>query len=334
FVSPGDGQEFTGEPFTKREPQAGVEEGIVLGRRQDLRGGGLLRSAGGRQGVKALRGEKGYQRNHERILGGGDSVGRVLASAEEAAEKRYALRAGGVDLACIASMVSEVLGVKPEEVWAKRKYRRIGEARSQLCYWVVRELGVPMSSLAQRLGILIPSVSESVTRGLGIAETKGFALLITERPSSIPLHLHKKYVTVFMTQSTKRRRGMNIRQRTARIKCLLSILILTSCTTTAKLYEGPELPQHRIATVTMATSLGVVTVDGVRPEGLMPGLMARILKMLPGRHTITLFYASERAYSKSNQSVTFVAEAGKSYHIHALLFGLNWSPSITEITGR
>jgi len=41
--------------------------------------------------VKALREEKVYQRNDERILGDGEFVGRLLASAEEAMERRYAL---------------------------------------------------------------------------------------------------------------------------------------------------------------------------------------------------------------------------------------------------
>jgi len=72
----------------RRAYRAFVEEGIAQGKRQDLTGGGLLRSAGGWEGVKALREEKVYQRNDERILGDGDFVGRVLASAEEAMEKR------------------------------------------------------------------------------------------------------------------------------------------------------------------------------------------------------------------------------------------------------
>ena len=163
----------------RRGYRAFVEEGIAQGRRQDLTGGGLLRSAGGWEGVKALREEKVYQRSDERILGDGDFVGRVLASAEEAMERRYALRTRGVDLALIASRVSEVLGVKPEEVWAEGKYRRIVEARSLLCYWAVRELGVPMSSLARKLGKSIPSVSESVTRGRRIAEARRCLLLET-----------------------------------------------------------------------------------------------------------------------------------------------------------
>lgn len=153
-----------------------VERGIAEGRRPDLTGGGLLRSAGGWEGVKALREEQVYQKNDERILGDGDFVGRVLASAEEAMEKRYALRSRGVDLAFVACRVSEVMGVKPEEVWGKGKYPRIVEARSLLCYWAVRELGESMSVLARKLGLSIPSISESVTRGGRIAEVKGLLL--------------------------------------------------------------------------------------------------------------------------------------------------------------
>lgn len=163
----------------RRAYRAFVEKGIAQGRRVDLTGGGLLRSAGGWEGVKLLREEKVYQKSDEKILGDRDFVGRVLASAEESMEKRYALRSGDLGLEGIASRVSEVLGLKPEEIWAAGKYRRIVEARSLLCCWAVRELGVPMSCLARKLGISIPSVSDSVTRGQKIAYAKGFSLLKT-----------------------------------------------------------------------------------------------------------------------------------------------------------
>jgi len=163
----------------RRAYRAFVENGIIQGRRLDLTGGGLLRSAGGWEGVKALRESKVYQKNDERILGDGDFVRRVLASAEEAMEKRYALQSSGLDLDGVALRVSEILGFNPEDVWAAGKYRRIVEARSLLCYWAVRELGIPMSSLAKKLQISIPSVSESVTRGQKIARTKGYSLVET-----------------------------------------------------------------------------------------------------------------------------------------------------------
>ena len=161
----------------RRAYRSFVADGIAEGKRRDLTGGGLVRSAGGWEGVKALREEKVYQKNDDRILGNGDFVSRVLASAQEAMEKRYALQSRGLDLDRVASRVAEVLSLKPEEVWSEGKYQRIVEARSLLCYWAVRELGVTMSFLARRLRISVPAVSLSVTRGRRIAETKGILLL-------------------------------------------------------------------------------------------------------------------------------------------------------------
>jgi putative transposase len=154
-----------------------VEKGIRKGRRQDLTGGGLIRSAGGWEGVKALKREKVYQRSDERILGDGDFVGSVLAAAEEAMEKRYALRTRGFDLVKVDSRVSEVLGVGPGAVWSKGRYRHAVEARSLFCYWAVRELGTPMSLLGRKLGISIPAVSKSVIRGETIAKVRGVSLI-------------------------------------------------------------------------------------------------------------------------------------------------------------
>jgi len=130
----------------RRAYRAFVEKGIAEGRRQDLTG---------------IRGTVAG------ICRGGH--GKTLRAP----------RARGIDLAFIASRVSQVLGVKPEEVWAEGKYRRVVDARSLLCYWAVRQLGVPMSSLARKLEISIPSVSESVSRGRRIAETRGCLLLGT-----------------------------------------------------------------------------------------------------------------------------------------------------------
>jgi predicted transcriptional regulator len=63
-----------------------------------------------------------------------------------------------------------------EAVWAAGKHRKTVAARSLLCYWVVRQLGLSMSSLAQRLGISPTSVSHSVTRGEALAKTADFKL--------------------------------------------------------------------------------------------------------------------------------------------------------------
>jgi putative transposase len=64
--------------------RAFVKEGITDGKRDDLVGGGLIRSAGGWSAVKALRKAGAVQKGDERILGDGDFVESVLSEAKEA----------------------------------------------------------------------------------------------------------------------------------------------------------------------------------------------------------------------------------------------------------
>jgi putative transposase len=161
----------------RRAYRAFVERGIAQGNRSDLVGGGLIRSAGGWEGVQALKKAKTYQRSDERILGDSDFVSQVLAETEEKLARSQALRASGIDREAIAQRIAALTGIKPDEVWAKGKYPRIVEARSLYCYWMVRELGVNMSELGRELGLSITSVSKSVERGQHLAETRGVELL-------------------------------------------------------------------------------------------------------------------------------------------------------------
>ena len=83
----------------------------------------------------------------------------------------------GFTLDKVGARVAEVLGMKPEDVWAAGRYRHIVEARSLLCYWAVRELGITMSSLARKLKISVPAVSKSAIRGEKLAKDRKYSLV-------------------------------------------------------------------------------------------------------------------------------------------------------------
>ena len=161
----------------RRSYRSFIKKGIAEGKRQDLSGEGLLRSAGGWEGVKALREEKVYQKNDERILGDSNFVEQVMSSAEEAMERKYKLSAEGVDLDSLTNRVLKIFGVKEKEIWSPGKFRRMVEARSVLCYWAVRELGVSMTMLSREIGISVAAISGSVIRGQKITEVKGLTII-------------------------------------------------------------------------------------------------------------------------------------------------------------
>lgn len=154
-----------------------VEEGAEQGKRNDLVGGGLIRSAGGWTGVQSLRKSKTYIKSDERILGDGDFVTALLSKSQEALEEKYALQAQGIDIDFIAQRVAHLLQMNVEDVWRPGKQRHLVTARSLLCFWGVRKLNVSMSSLALRLGISGVAVGKSVDRGAVIAEQNGYKLI-------------------------------------------------------------------------------------------------------------------------------------------------------------
>jgi len=101
-----------------------VAKGIQGGTREDLTGGGLIRSAGGWQAVKALKSAGSHQKSDERILGNGEFVKRILSENQEALGRRYALKAKGLSVYDVADHVAKQLGIDPDQVWQPGKFRQ------------------------------------------------------------------------------------------------------------------------------------------------------------------------------------------------------------------
>ena len=153
----------------RRRYRAFVEKGIADGKRPELTGGGLIRSVGGWAAAKALRRANALQKGDERILGDGDFVDAVLSEAKEAYERKYRLKAKGIDVDTVAQKAAHIVGIEPSQVWVPGKQPKVVQARSLLCYWATSELGVSQAWLSKRLKLSQPAISLSVARGRAIA---------------------------------------------------------------------------------------------------------------------------------------------------------------------
>jgi len=153
-----------------------VKAGIARGRRKELTGGGLIRSLGGwTEARKVLKGGV-HIMSDERILGDSDFVDSVILQSEEHFERSHRLKRQGYDLNRIAARVSEVLGIEPDEVFAKGRQDRRVRARSLLCFWSARELGISHTALAKKLEMSLTGIGFSVQRGESIAKTGHYSL--------------------------------------------------------------------------------------------------------------------------------------------------------------
>lgn len=154
-----------------------VGAGISLGNRPDLTGGGVLRSNGGWTGLKEARKAGIRVKGDERILGDSEFVEGVLRRAEEGFEARYELKAGGIDFEYVKKRVAELMGIHPQEVVACDKSPQTVRARSLLCFWAHRKLGMSTVEIAGILNMCQPAVSRSSRRGEKVAKENSFALL-------------------------------------------------------------------------------------------------------------------------------------------------------------
>ncbi len=94
-------------------------------------------------------------KSDERILGDGDFVSQTLSTAEEQLELGYELKSRGIDIDYIARRVSQLLDISLEDVWRQGKFKHLVRARSLLCFWAVRKLGVSMASMGRRVPYIL-----------------------------------------------------------------------------------------------------------------------------------------------------------------------------------
>jgi putative transposase len=110
-------------------------------------------------------------------VGDGDFVESILKAAKEQMERKYDLRARGFNLAEVAVRLAEVLGVAQKKVWAAGRHKEVIQARSLMCYWAIKELGITMISRSRRLDLSITVVSKAVMRSEKLAKSNQYSLI-------------------------------------------------------------------------------------------------------------------------------------------------------------
>lgn len=153
-----------------------VHDGVVMGKRPELTGGGLIRGLGGWQAAKKSSNKMDRLKGDERILGGSNFVDEVLRHAEEELSRRDQLQVAGYGLDELVREVAGLFAIEPGQIYSTGKYPRIVQARSLFCYWAVRQLGLTATSLAKKLHLTQPAVSIAVKRGEKIAQEGQYSL--------------------------------------------------------------------------------------------------------------------------------------------------------------
>jgi putative transposase len=161
----------------RKQYHAFVLEGIHKGRRDDLMGGGLIRSLGGWSAISKNDLKGAHIKSDERILGNSDFVDSLLSGADEKFERYYDIKRSGYDLDKTAKKAASLYAIETEDIYSRSRQKIKVKARSLFCYWASRELGISHTELARRLGISVPAVSYAVERGEMIAKANDYQLI-------------------------------------------------------------------------------------------------------------------------------------------------------------
>ena len=156
--------------FGKREKEAVrayreyVRQGVSVGRRPELVGGGLVRSMGGWSEVLSLRRQGKRELSDERILGSGAFVERMLKEAEPSVSRRYWGRELQKRVQRVIGSVCQKHKVTVQELRSGSRRGRTAQVRAQLIRRLVKGHGLPLAEIARQVGISTSGVSRVLSR--------------------------------------------------------------------------------------------------------------------------------------------------------------------------
>jgi hypothetical protein len=139
-----------------------VAAGISRGRRAELQGGGLIRSAGGWAAVAALRRGREAFLADERILGDSEFVETVRAHLQASAP---AATARPRPLPEIVTRVCAATGCSPAALAQGSRLALVARAREGVAYLSIEVAGYTGKTVAEHLGVGLPSVYRAAQRG-------------------------------------------------------------------------------------------------------------------------------------------------------------------------
>ena len=143
-----------------------VAEGVRLGRRPELVGGGLARSAGEWFAVRSQRPRRAGELPDERILGSGEFVERILREADARALRQHEARRGNRYAERVVAEECKRSGVSLTELRSGSRRGRLPAVRTKIVRRLVENYGVGVAEVARQVGISTSGVSKILTRTL------------------------------------------------------------------------------------------------------------------------------------------------------------------------
>ena len=144
--------------------QAYLQEGVGQGRRPELVGGGMIRSAGGWSAVKALRARGFREKGDERILGSSDFVLKMVIEAEKRLKYQFPMAERIENAKRALSTECRKADVNESALTAGGRRRAMSRLRRKLAQKFVDEMGLSLAEAGRLLGVSTPAIARTLSR--------------------------------------------------------------------------------------------------------------------------------------------------------------------------
>jgi len=141
-----------------------VSDGIALGSRPELVGGGLVRSLGDWSQVVSLRRKGEAASSDARILGGSAFVDRLLSEMEKQESETLRMWPGKSDLPTLLARIAKGEEVEASAIRSGVRKREVVRARKMLCQIAVRRMGYQGAEVARFLGVSTSAANRLVSQ--------------------------------------------------------------------------------------------------------------------------------------------------------------------------
>ena len=151
---------FFGEQLSsaREKYQQFVSDGVELGKRPELVGGGLRRS-------QQISGDEDIESYDERILGKGGFVERL--QRQEILRDKLPVK---ISIDELQEYISSYFDIAPETILRRSRSKAVSEARAVFCYLAVQLAGLNGTEVGRILSIGPSSVSRAIQRGKKICQ--------------------------------------------------------------------------------------------------------------------------------------------------------------------
>jgi REP element-mobilizing transposase RayT len=156
--------------FGKKEAEAKkayrqyVKEGIEQGRREDLVGGGLVRTLGGWSQVLSLRKSNDKVLSDERILGSGEFVERIIDETDGRIKCQVSINERRINAEKAIREICKKEGINIEELRGGSRRERMSQIRSNLAIEFVENYGLTLAEAGRQLGVSTSAISKIFMR--------------------------------------------------------------------------------------------------------------------------------------------------------------------------